>query len=101
PILHVVSHARRGREVEALKAASPGVVENRIYDDIDGLQMPTHDRPDFRRVPPLIPVFRVVAEFEIRPVKELAIIGSGRCEQKADLSSVDLGAEILIDAVER
>src|SRR5262249_12870368 len=100
-VLQVVSHARCRREIEAFEAALPRVIENRIDDDIHRLQMPSDDRPNFGCVPILVPMFRVVAEFEIRAIKELAIIGSGRRKQKTDLPSVDLRAEIFVDAIQR
>ena len=59
--IEIVSHARRGREIQALEAAGKGVVENRIDDNVHRMQVPADDGPDLGGVAPLIPMFGVVS----------------------------------------
>jgi hypothetical protein len=48
----------------------PGIVEDRIEDEVHRAQMPADDRSDLGCVAVGVPVPRVVAEFEIDAVEE-------------------------------
>src|SRR6266849_9804561 len=63
--------------------------------------MPTDDGPDLRREALRIPMFGVVAEFEIRTVKEHAIVRMRPHEQQAYLATIDRRAAVFGDTVQR
>ena len=44
----IVGDAHRGHELEVAQAVIRGI-DNRVDDDVDGLQMPADDRADLRR----------------------------------------------------
>jgi hypothetical protein len=87
--IEIVRDARRGHELKTFKAAVPGVIENRIDDNIPWLQMPADDRANFGGICSGIPVFRVVAEFEIRGVEEFSFRRMRPGEEKANFAAVN------------
>ena len=97
----IVCDARRGREVEALEAAGPRIVEDRIHDEIPRAQVHAEDRPDLRSERSRIPTLGVVAEFEVHPVYERVFRRVRLDEQQAQLAAIDRCAAVLRDAVER
>src|SRR5581483_6155944 len=62
--------------------------------------MPSNDRPDLVRVPFLVPLFCVPAEFEIDAVEECAFVRFGHGKEGAQLEAVQRRTVVLGDAVE-
>ena len=85
---------RVGRKIEVFET-DIGIVQNRIEDDVRAVEVPSDDRPDFGSKSFLVPLLRVVAEFEIRSVKEFAIVRFRHGKQRAQLKAIQRGALIL------
>src|SRR4051812_26713470 len=71
----VIRNARCRSEVEIFQAVI-GRVENRVDDDVNGLEMPADYRPDLGRIPVLVPVLRVDAELEVGAIKKRPLVGA-------------------------
>src|SRR5262245_11313125 len=65
------------------------------------MQVPPDNRTTLRREPLRVPALRSPAELEIGTVEEPAVIGVRNGEKRAQLESIDDGATVLVDAVER
>src|SRR5271169_1540692 len=65
------------------------------------MQVPADDRPNLRCKAILVPIRRVVTELEIYAVKKLAIVRVWADEQQAYLQTVNRGAVICRNAVQR
>src|SRR5579863_4711382 len=96
----IVGDAGRRREVEIFESF-PRVVEDRIDDEIELSQMPTDDWAYFLSVVVRIPMFGIIAEFEINAVEKGLLSGVRHDEQLPHLKSVQHWTEIAGVAVER
>src|SRR5579864_8220336 len=102
PLLReIVSDSRGRREVEALKAAKIGGVQNRINDDVDGMQVQSDDRSNLRGEAPGIPLSGIDAEFEIHAIEKRGVGRFWLYEQRAQLEPVERPAQVLRVTVQR
>src|SRR5207344_781814 len=82
----VIGDACRGSEIQILQTVVCRV-ENRIDDQIPGMEVPTYDRSHFRRKAILVPMVGVDTELEIGAVEECPIVGVRHGKQRAQLES--------------
>src|SRR5271168_725463 len=94
-------NAYRWSEIEVAEAADKRVIENGIHDNVHRVEVPTDDRPNFRREMVWLPVQCVVAELKVRTIKESVVVRMGPDKEQADFSSVNRRATFLGNAVER
>src|SRR5438105_14712770 len=83
----IAGDSRCWRKVQILQAVVRGV-ENRIDDDVHGMEVPTDDRSNLRGEARRVPMPGVEAEFEIHAVEESPIIRTRYREQQTQLQAV-------------
>ena len=85
--VYVVRDTRRRIEFECGDSAVPGIVEDRVENEVPRMNVPADDRTDLGAVAVGIPSGRVVAELEIGTIEEPAFVGVGRNEKQAQPSN--------------
>src|SRR5579862_1953394 len=97
----IVSYAGSRGKIKIRESATERIIEDRIDDDIDGMQVHANDGPNLRGKTDGFPIRCVVTKFEIRAVKECAIRGVRFYKEQADLAAINCGVVIFRNAIER
>src|SRR5579872_7077545 len=73
-VVQVIGNSCRRNKFEATETAGVVGIDDWVKDDVDGMKMEPHDRPDFGTDAPRFPIVIVNTELEIHAIKELVVL---------------------------
>jgi len=97
----LVGDAGSRREVKVAKSATPRIVEDRVGNEIDLVEMEAEDGPNLGSEPIGVPIAGVVTEFKIASVKQCALVVLWGDKEHPNFETVEGRAVTLGAAVER